>query len=317
MIKKILIHSYHQIINNGRLTKLILFTLFAHSFIFVLTILYNVYFYVENEFTLNTSSEVINYIFNLLNFDNIGITAVIVLIVLFLWYFVIGPIGECAIVHYLHHKHKLSQSLAFGFNNFHHVAKFEGMTFVFNIVMFLNILSKVFIYEMDNSFVLSLMFLWFLMVVFVTFFFQYTKTIILIEEIPVFDAIKKSMRLSVENIWTTVKLVGISLIFSMRLIFNILFIVWIPLAAIFLLQMFNIVGWFADGLVYFIFFSLLLFLAYVNTLIEWYFRVFWYLAYQYIMGNEDQLHKLGLYNSPSGGLFDDQDLEQAQEKDFN
>jgi hypothetical protein len=35
------------------------------------------------------------------------------------------------------------------------------------------------------------------------------------------------------------------------------------------------------------------------------------------MGNEDQLHKLGLYNSPSGGLFDDQDLEQAQEKDFN
>lgn len=84
MIKKILIHSYLQIINNGRLTKLILFTLFAHSFIFVLTILYNVYFYVENEFTLNTSSEVINYIFNLLNFDNIGITAVIVLIVLFL-----------------------------------------------------------------------------------------------------------------------------------------------------------------------------------------------------------------------------------------
>ena len=69
MIKKILIHSYLQIINNGRLTKLILFTLFAHSFIFVLTILYNVYFYVENEFTLNTSSEVINYIFNLLNFD--------------------------------------------------------------------------------------------------------------------------------------------------------------------------------------------------------------------------------------------------------
>jgi hypothetical protein len=316
MIKKILIHAYLQIINNGKLTKLILFTLFAHSFIFVLTILYNVYFYVENEFTLNTSSEVINYIFNLLNFDNIGITAVIVGIVLFLGYFVIGPIGECAIVHYLHHKHKLSQSLAFGFSNFHHIAQFEGMTFVFNIVMFLNILSKVYIYEMDNSFVLSLMFLWLLMVVFVTFFLQYTKTIILIEEIPVFDAIKKSMRLSVENIWTTVKLVGISLIFSMRLIFNILFIVWIPLAAIFLLQIFNIVGAFADGLVYFIFFSLVLFLAYVNTLIEWYFRVFWYISYQYIMGNEDELHKLGLYQQ-SGGLFDDQDLQHAQESDFH
>ena len=75
-------------------------------------------------------------------------------------------------------------------------------------------------------------------------------------------------------------------------------------------------GAFADGLVYFIFFSLVLFLAYVNTLIEGYFRVFWYISYQYIMGNEDELHKLGLYQQ-SGGLFDDQDLQHAQESDFH
>lgn len=137
-----------------------------------------------------------------------------------------------------------------------------------------------------------LMTIWLLIVLAVTFLFQYTKTIIIIEQKPVFDAIKESIGLSIENWYMTIKLVVITLIFWLRVLFTIIFIVGIPLAAIILLQLFGIVGVLADIAIYGLFFSLLLFLAYINTLIEWYFRIYRYLAYLTIKGDTDQLVKL-------------------------
>lgn len=292
MVKKILIHSYLQLINNSKLTALVLFTLFAHSLIFVFILIYNIYFFAENEFHLNTSNEVISYIFNLFSFHNIGWSLIVVGILLFFGYFVFSPIGEYAIVDYLHHNHRISKSLSIWFSHFHHIAKFEGMVIMFSIVVFLNILSKVYIYDINNGVVMVLMTIWFLVVLIVTFLFQYTKTIIIIEQKPVFDAIKDSIALSVENRYMTFKLVLISLIFWLRVLFTIVFIVGIPLAAIILLQLFGIVWVLADIAIYGLFFSLLLFLAYINTLIEWYFRIYRYLAYLTIKGNTDQLVKL-------------------------
>lgn len=298
MIRKILIHSYLQLINNSKLTKLTLFTLFAHSLIFVVVLIYNAYFYIENEFNLNTSNEVIHYIFNLFSFDHITWAVLLIGLFLFFWYFVFGPIGECAIVHYLHHNHRLSNSLSFGFTQFHHIAKFEWMVFMFNIIVFINILSKLFVYQINNGLVTILMVLRFLIVSLVTLFFQFTKTIIIVEKIGVFDAIKKSFTLSFESFSTTSKLVGISLLFGVRALFNVLFIIGIPVAVIVLLQLLWVVWTVADVVVYTIFFWLVLFLAYINTLIEWYFRVFRYLWYLYIIWNTEQLAKLGVVSSP-------------------
>ncbi len=294
MIKKILIHSYLQLINNSKLTKLVLFTLFAYSLIFVFVLIYNTYFYAENEFDLNTSNEVISYIFNLFSFENIWWTVIALAIFLFFWYFVFGPIGEYAIVDYLHNNHKISKSLSTWFTNFHHIAKFEWMVFMFGIVVFLNILSKVYIYKINNGLVMSLMVVRLIIVLGVTFLSQYTKVIIIIEKISVFDAVKESIALSVEHWNTTAKLVIISLIFWLRLLFNLIFIVWIPVAAIIILQLFWVVWTLADVAIYLLFFSLLLFLAYINTLIEWYFRIYRYLAYLTIKGDTDKLAKLGV-----------------------
>ena len=87
------------------------------------------------------------------------------------------------------------------------------MVFMFNIVVFLNILSKIFVYDINNEVVMVLMTIWLLIVLAVTFLFQYTKTIIIIEQKPVFDAIKESIGLSIENWYMTIKLVVITLIF--------------------------------------------------------------------------------------------------------
>lgn len=315
MIKKVLIHAYSQLINNSRLTRLTLFTLFAHSLIFVFTIVFNAYIYVENQFNLRTSNEVITYIVNLFQFQNIGRVAFAVALFLFLGYFVLGPMGECAIIHQLHHKAKFSKSLTFSFENFHHIAKFEWMVFMFNIVIFINLLSKVFLYDVNNILVFTLMSMRFLMVAFVTLLFQYSKTIIVLEELSVFESIKKSIRLSLENLKTTAKFVAISLIFSVRLVLNIVFIIGVPVAAIVLLQMIGATWSLADAVVYVLFFWLLFFLAYINTLIEWYFRIYRYFAYLSIIWDTEKLENFGILKKNYGGLFElqgkytDEDVE--------
>lgn len=314
MIKKILIHSYLQLVDNWKLAKLTLFTLFSHSLIFVFVIIYNAYFYVENQFHLNTSNEVINYILNLFKFESFGISALLLWIILFFGYFVFAPIGECAIVHYLHHNHKLSKSLSFGFWQFHKIAKYEGMVFMFNFVIFVNLLSKVFIYEMNNGLVLILMFIRLLLVLVVTVFFQYAKTIIILEDVDVFEAIKQSIALSFENFADTLRLVWISMIFNLRLLFNILFIVWIPLVAIILLQMLGLVWVLADAVVYILFFGLVIFLAYINTMIEWYFRIYRYFAYLHVIGNTEQLQKLWVIKNSMSGLFEEHNLQNERDE---
>jgi hypothetical protein len=116
------------------------------------------------------------------------------------------------------------------------------------------------------------------------------------------------------------KLVGISLIFGLRMIFNILFIVGIPLSAIVIFQFFWRIWWFGDAVVYILFFWIFLFIAYVNTLIEWYFRIFRYISYEYILGNTEQLEKLWIIrinNDQSlGGLFGD-DAQQPIHQDVD
>lgn len=309
MIRKILIHSYLQLINNNKLTKVVLFSLFAHSLIAVFIIVFNSYMMIESEFQLNSSNEVIKYAINLFSFDHIGWVTAWLVIFLFFGYFVFSPIGEYIIIHHLHTEESTNKSLNKWFSNFHHIAKYDGMTFMFSITLFIRILLEAIIYEANSWIVMVLFVIWFLMVGFVTAFLQYTKTIIVVEWLTPFESMKRSIAISMEHLWTTLKLVWISLIFNLRMIFNIIFIIGIPLAAILILQFIWAVWWFGDIIVYILFFWIFLFLAYVNTLIEWYFRIFWYISYEYILGDTEQLEKLWIIRTNKeqwlGWLFGD------------
>lgn len=292
MIRKILIHSYLQLINNNKLTKVVLFSLFAHSLIAVFIIVFNTYMLIEKEFQLNSTNEVIKYAINLFSFDHIGRVSVWLAIFLFFGYFVFSPIGEYIIIHHLHTEESIHKSFSAWFSDFHHIAKYDGMTFMFSVTLFVRFLIESIVYEVNNWIVMVLFVFWFLMVWFVTTLLQYTKTIIVVEWLSPFESMKRSIEISMEHIWVTLKLVGISLIFNLRMIFNILFIIGIPLATIIILQFLWAVWWFGDMIVYMLFFWVFLFLAYVNTLIEWYFRIFRYISYEYILGNVEQLEKL-------------------------
>ncbi len=320
MIRKILIHSYLQLINNNKLTKVVLFSLFAHSLIAVFIIIFNSYMMIEKEFELNSTNEVIKYAINLFSFDHIGRVSVWLAIFLFFGYFVFSPIGEYIIIHHLHTEESINKSLNQWFSNFHHIAKYDGMTFMFSVTLFIRFLIESIIYEVNNWIVMVLFVFWFLMVGFVTTLLQYTKTIIVVEWLAPFESMKRSIEISMEHLWTTLKLVGISLIFGLRMIFNILFIVGIPLSAIVIFQFFWRIWWFGDAVVYILFFWIFLFIAYVNTLIEWYFRIFRYISYEYILGNTEQLEKLWIIrinNDQSlGGLFGD-DAQQPIHQDVD
>ena len=83
MIRKILIHSYLQLIKDSKIATLSLITLFAHSLIAVSIILFYSYYFIDHGFNLNTNNEVFKYALDLFTFNNIERKIAALAVVLF------------------------------------------------------------------------------------------------------------------------------------------------------------------------------------------------------------------------------------------
>ena len=165
----------------------------------------------------------------------------------------------------------------------------------------------------DNPIVLSVMFIWFIMILLVICMLPFVKTIIILEGLPILDAIKKSFYLAFENLGLTLKMSAISLLFNIRLIINILFIIWIPLAGIILFQFIWLgKSGFADATIYILFFAVLLFLAYIDSLVEWYFRIYRYLWYLKVTWDTEKLTQLWVTKWSHDWLFEAKHVDDME-----
>lgn len=286
MNDKILHESYSEIVEDTKLITLATATTIFHSLIFILYILYQVYSIITKmqwwSMHFDIIQDYIRYIFWNEQFIYIFIT---IAIILWIWYFLLPPIAESSLISYLSSSDKSRwRALVKWFWNFFQMFELDSILSVFNFFIFLIIASRAYvIWILDNPFVIAVMSIWFCVIIWISITTPYAKFLIVLEWKDIKDAIMESVKMSFENFSITAKFVLIKYLLYIRIIINILLIIWIPFLFIYLMAKFDI--WkniYIKSITYFIIFSLLSITVYINWIVEAFFISYWYKIYNSI-----------------------------------
>ena len=226
--------------------------------------------------------------------QGLGWRLVIIVIIGFFWYVVFYPLSVSLMTYYVD-----TQSLQ--------VSKW--MSRYFSVVVLESSLSLItfgtwhvqlltWLYIMDillEPFILVILGIILIIVLVCTILFPFSQFFLLLKtdesDQPEQDsrkAMQESARLVADNIGTTIKLSLVQIFLQMRYLLNILLIIWLPIALMYLLLTTDIFTyettmWIATSFAI----ILLIFIVYINSLLDAFFLTLWYNAFRELTGNYD------------------------------
>lgn len=249
--------------------------MFIHSLIFTILLIWYAQYFLDNIY-------INQFLEQWMQFLSAGsgwfIALLIVGIILAIWYWILPPIWEAAMIIFRHEwRNEWTVSLSKGFNKFFPMFEFHAATGLFEIYVILFALIRAYTLGILSSrLVIMIMIIWLSITIFVQIFFAYSKMYITIDNYNFFEAMKESTRLAMRNLWITIKFSLLTAILSIRFIINLLILVGVPLGIIYVgtllgLDSFLLLkGAFIGGIV-----LLIMFVAYVEWIIEAFFITCW------------------------------------------
>lgn len=285
--ENLLLEAYEQVSEDDRFVRITTATTFLHSIIFLVIVLNNINFFINN-----TTGKWVQ-ISNILKYTNsLFIESwftgafIILLISLAAGYFLLYPIGEATLIYYLDNDQKDSRwSFLKWLNKFFLMFEFIAMNGMgFNLLSFWFITMRIYIaWVLDNPFVITILAIWLIIILFLTFLRPYTKFAIVLEDMEVMQAIWRSIELTTKNISMTVKFVIIWLLLQLRFIVNTALIIGIPIGMIFIATSLDIIDKnIFNPIIYSTIAILFLITAYINGIIEAFFITYRYKLYKKI-----------------------------------
>lgn len=159
--------------------------------------------------------------------------------------------------------------------------EFDAMVSLFNVMVWIIIASRLWVMGiLEQPFMIAIMTMWAVIIFFVSLLLPYTRIIITLENMKFFDAIRRSMSLSIAHIGFTFKFVVITYLLYIRFLINTLIVVGIPGGLIYGARLLDIVHYpLVQTFVILVISSLILLSAYINGIIEAYFTTYWYKVY--------------------------------------
>ena len=290
MFKNIIKDSVSQLMNDVKLVRLSIIESFSNTVITIFLFLYYLNTFLQEKFQKwlsiwKTASVLITRVQE----NNLIAIIIVVLIVFVFWHFIIHPIWQAAVVHYLNEEKKsISKALWKWTGNFFVVMELNWLLFTFGISTFLfSVIRMIILGIFDNVFMLILLGMWFVSVLFVAIFRPYTKYCIVIEKLPLFEAMKRSVSMAFSNLWVTLKFSMIEIFLAIRFILSIIIVLWIPFLIVYLAISLNIIDKQIIKYVIWVTSGVLLFLVlYINWIIEAFFSTYWFKIYKKIKENE-------------------------------
>lgn len=285
----ILKESFHEISTDTKFIRLATITTFVHSLLFLLYLAYLISNIISKmQGTDNQFFAIINTYATL---TDVNMTLLIVLwLILLVGYGLLPPVGEASMIHYLDNPKKQGTvSLWRWFAKFFPMFEFDAATSFLQVIVYFIALSRMYVMGiMDSTLVQILIVIWWIIVLWVIFLLPYARFLITLEDYSFFEALKKSVSLSVQHFSITSKFVIVDMLLHLRFVVNILIIVGIPLWLMYLADRAGITS---SGLIQSIFLTIviLLFLltAYITGIIEAFFFSYWYKVYKHIQGSPE------------------------------
>jgi len=277
--------AYEKILNDEWFVKLTVFSLLPYSLLFVWYLFYQTYFFinsVKHWVHLENLKLYIDKVFQ--HWNDFFWPFLIIIIIWLIWYFFLPPIAEWALISHLDKWKSISTNLWRGFVKFFAMLELHWFLSIFSFLFFFIAISRLYVVDMLNNFiVITFIFIWLFFIIFFNFSSIYAKYLVILENKEPFDAIKGSIKLAFLNFKITWKYFFIYMLLYVRIIFNIIILIWIPLLFLYLFLKTNVFHiTFVKYLIFIIMWLMFIITAYVNWIIEAFFIAMWYDIYKNI-----------------------------------
>ncbi len=285
MFRQILSDSVTVLFQNPKLIRLSFLTLVFYSIVRIYFIVYyfNTFLLYKYESWVQLSDAFI-YVLDKLNNQWI-LRAVIWVIIVLIWYLWFHPIGEASVVSALDNPQQSAfRSFVRGSGKFFPMLEYSWLSIPFWVFTFCTVMLRLYLMDIfDNIFITIIVGIRWFLVLFASVCWSYARIIIALEGCQVFDAIKKSTSLAMNNLWLSVKLMFVELLLMLRFIVIGLLIVGIPVLLIYIAVWLDVIqNSFVETTIRVVAASLLLVIAYLNCIVEAFFLTYWYQAYRKI-----------------------------------
>lgn len=284
--------AWNIILNEPQIKKLYFIPwLLSILFLTLLLVYQVVYTYVEIFDRKDKIFEILLDIFHSTYF----IELLIFWIIFVLCYIVIIPIFEWWLIYYLNQKNKGKQEISNWDILYHWIFRFLPFFEYSNLFSQFKFISVVNIYlfclrffGVDYIWLINYLFIFlFLLSIVINVLFAYSKYEIILNNKKSFEAISRSIRLSILNLWLTLKLYFFMFVLNIRVIINFLVFLIFPIIIISAITYITsqIFMWIAIILLSIVFFILIIILWYLNWVLEVFKNWIWYFAYHHANEN--------------------------------
>ena len=285
MFRQILSDSVTVLFQNPKLIRLSFLTLVFYSIVRIYFIVYyfNTFLLYKYESWVQLSDAFI-YVLDKLNNQWI-LRAVIWVVIVLIWYLWFHPIGEASVVSALDNPQQSAfRSFVRGSGKFFPMLEYSWLSIPFWVFTFCTVMLRLYLMDIfDNIFITIIVGIRWFLVLFASVCWSYARIIIALEGCQVFDAIKKSTSLAMNNLGLSVKLMFVELLLMLRFIIIGLLIVGIPVLLIYIAVWLDVIqNSFVETTIRVVAASLLLVIAYLNCIVEAFFLTYWYQAYRKI-----------------------------------
>lgn len=285
MFRQILSDSVTVLFQNPKLIRLSFLTLVFYSIVRIYFIVYyfNTFLLYKYESWVQLSDAFI-YVLDKLNNQWI-LRAVIWVIIVLIWYLWFHPIGEASVVSALDNPQQSAfRSFVRGSGKFFPMLEYSWLSIPFWVFTFCTVMLRLYLMDIfDNIFITIIVGIRWFLVLFASVCWSYARIIIALEGCQVFDAIKKSTSLAMNNLGLSVKLMFVEILLMLRFIVIGLLIVGIPVLLIYIAVWLDVIqNSFVETTIRVVAASLLLVIAYLNCIVEAFFLTYWYQAYRKI-----------------------------------
>lgn len=289
MFKSILKDAVTTLFQNPKIIRLSFLTLVFHSIgrIYFIVYYFNTFLIYKYESGVALSDALL-YLLDRMNNRNLRwILGLVVIIALgYLW---LHPIWEAAVVSATDNPQQSGfKSFLKGSGNFFPMLEYSWLSIPFGLFTFCTVVLRLYLMEVFDSIFMDIAVgIWALMVVFASICRSYAKIIIALEWGQIFEAIKKSTSLALNNLTLSIQLMFVEVLLLLRFILIGFIIVGIPLGLIYLTVWLDIIqnpG--VESAIRILAAILLLALSYINCIVEAFFLSYRYKAYKTISPKE-------------------------------
>jgi len=292
MGKRIISEALQLVMDDIKLVRLAFITSFSHSLIVILLLLFNLNNMMTARFETGVPlSDVMEFLVTLGIKGNVVTVLIISIIILLIGYAILYPIGQAALIHYLRdQKFSIRDALAKGATTFFPMFEFSALAGTFSISTFIFIVIRLFMLDIVDSILVRVIFgIWGICILVATILWPYSRYIIVVEKMSMYDAIKRSAFYAVRNLRQTTKFVLLELLLLIRFLVNIVLVVGIPFVVMYIASWLNIINSATVGVIVIVIsVGLLLITAYVNGIIEAFFAAYRYKIYKKITSELDE-----------------------------